>query len=38
MKSEKKKIESDNVFDLVWDNHYDERSHLKSYEILHKKL
>ena len=36
MKREKKKFESYNVLDLVWDNHYDERSHIKSYEILYK--
>ena len=24
--------------DLVWDNHYDTRSHIKSYEIPYKKL
>ena len=34
----KEKIEKDNVFDLVWDNHCDARSHIKSYEIPCQKL
>ena len=34
MKREKKKIESDNALDLVWDNHYDARSHIKSFRKL----
>ena len=36
MKREKKKFESDNVLDLVLDNHYDERSHIKSFSKLKK--
>ena len=36
MKREKKKFESDNVLDLVRDNHYDERSHIKSFSKLTK--
>ena len=37
-KERKEQFESDNVLDLVWGNYYDERSHIKSYEILYNKL
>ena len=34
----KEKFEIDNVLDLVWDNHYDERSCIKSYGIPYKNF
>ena len=37
-KERKEKFVSDNVLDLVWDNHYDERSLIKSSEIPYEKL
>ena len=36
MKERKENFESDNVLDLIWDNHYDERSHIKSFSKLKK--
>ena len=33
-KERKDKFESDNVFNLVWDNHCDARSHIKSFSKL----
>ena len=38
MKKRKEKFESDNVFDLVWDNHCDVRFYIKSDEITSKAL
>ena len=37
-KREKKNFESDNVLDSVWDNHYDERSRIKSLAQSHLRI